>query len=104
MDSILLLMGNALFVNINFLLGVILTIILIAYAFSKEGKDERGRGIIGTASILGIVLFFILVNVIGYFIYLLAANVTLLMSSLQLLYTTVILCIDIAVVILRRIR
>lgn len=46
---------------------LIMVIGLIAYALSKEGRDERGRAIIGTASIWGFVAFFLAMNVFSFF-------------------------------------
>lgn len=40
---------------------------LVVYAFSKEGRDERGRAIIGTACIWGFVAFFVAMNVFSLF-------------------------------------
>lgn len=40
---------------------------LVAYAFSKEGRDERGRANIGTASIWGLVALFVAANVFSLY-------------------------------------
>ena len=40
---------------------------LVAYAFSKEGRDERGRANIGTACIWGLFVLFIGSNVYSAF-------------------------------------
>ena len=40
---------------------------LVVYAFSQEGRDERGRANIGTASIGGIVALFVAANVFSHY-------------------------------------
>ena len=45
--------------------GVPITIILIVLFFVKSSRDERGRAIIGKASIIATIIFIILVNVVA---------------------------------------
>ena len=42
--------------------GVPITIILIVLFFVKSSRDERGRAIIGKASIIAMIVFIFLVN------------------------------------------
>lgn len=46
---------------------VVMAVGLIVYAFTKEGRDERGRAIIGTASIWGLAMLFLASNVYSFF-------------------------------------
>ena len=45
--------------------GIPITIALIVLFFVKSSRDERGRAIIGKASVIAIILFIILVNFIA---------------------------------------
>ena len=49
------------------ILSVLLFIIFCIYFFSKEGRDERGRAIIGTASLYSAISLFISLNLVGLF-------------------------------------
>ena len=44
---------------------VIFTILLIILLFMKTSRDERGRAIIGTASIYSTIVFIVLVNILA---------------------------------------
>lgn len=44
--------------------GVPITIALIALFFVKTSRDERGRAIIGKASIISTIVFIVLINII----------------------------------------
>lgn len=44
--------------------GVIITVILVILFFIKSSRDERGRAIIGKASIISALVFIVLVNVV----------------------------------------
>ncbi|MCB7306113.1 hypothetical protein NE683_14090 [Bariatricus massiliensis] len=104
MDFIEILFMSKWFTRINLLIGTILTIALLMYAFSKEGKDERGRGIIGTSCLWGIVALFVILNIIGALLNILVKNVMLIGNAIQSTFTLIILIIDILILILRKIR
>lgn len=55
------------FVIVSKTLSVILFIIFLIYFFSKEGRDERGRAIIGTASLYSAISLVISLNLVGLF-------------------------------------
>lgn len=55
------------FVIVSKILSVILLILFLIYFFSKEGRDERGRAIIGTASIYSSISLLISLNLVGLF-------------------------------------
>ena len=44
------------------------TIYIIYFFFSKEGRDERGMKIFASASIIGVIIFFIYTNLIQFII------------------------------------
>lgn len=55
------------------LLIIILSIVFIAYSvyffFSKEGKDERGKKIISTASFISFIVTMVTIFILGNFFY-----------------------------------
>ena len=55
------------FVITSKILSVILLILFLIYFFSKEGRDERGRAIIGTASVYSSVSLLISLNLIALY-------------------------------------
>lgn len=62
MDFFWALMTEKWMMRISSLLCIVLAIILFVYAFSKEGRDERGRGIIGTSALIGLAAYLIMGN------------------------------------------
>ena len=66
-DAIWAMMNSIELVWASKIVMLIMVVGLIAYALSKEGRDERGRAIIGTASVWGFVVFFVAMNVFAYF-------------------------------------
>ena len=49
--------------------GLVITIVLIILFFVKSSRDERGRSIIGKASIISTIVFIVAVEVIAILIY-----------------------------------
>ena len=49
------------------ILSVILLILFLIYFFSKEGRDERGRAIIGTASIYSSISLLVSLNLVALY-------------------------------------
>lgn len=56
--------GNRMLFIVGAWYGVPITIALIVLFFVKSSRDERGRAIIGKASIIATITFIILVNVV----------------------------------------
>ena len=77
---------------------------LFAFYFSKEGRDERGRGLIATASLIAFVALFFLLNIVANNLSWLMDNHVRLMNGLQLSYTLFLFIADIALLILRKIK
>lgn len=92
------------FAYANWLTVAITTIIFFVYCFSKEGRDERGRGIIGTACLYGLIAFVILVNIFTYYTYTVISHPYLFANGLRLVYNGFMLTILISIAILRKIR
>ncbi len=78
--------------------------VFIFFYFSKEGRDERGRGLIATASLIAFVALFFLLNTVGQNLIWLMDNPVRLMNGLQLAYTLFLFIADLALLILRKIR
>lgn len=103
-EWITLLLDSRVFMRANGILGFLLLGLFIFFYFSKEGRDERGRGLIATASLIAFVALFFLINIFtNHLIWLMASHVRL-MNGLQLTYTLFLLIADIALLILRKIR
>ena len=90
--------------RINFLLGFVALGLLLFYGFTKEGKDERGRGIIGSACLFGVLLLFVTLNILSFYLIPLCEEPRMMGNAIQLAYTIVMVGIDIAVIIMRKIR
>ena len=74
------------------------------FYFSKEGRDERGRGLIATASLAAFVVLFVLLNAAAYFFSWAMDNIVRLANLIQTVYTLFLLSADIALLVLRKIR
>lgn len=95
-----------LFKNMTFvvtfkILLFILTGIFIAYYFSKEGKDERGRGIIATSCVRGIVMLFVLLNICSIYTFSITSDPLIYTSAITLTYDLTLLTIIINIAVLR---
>ena len=70
-------MGNLIydFLNSNRLvpvfavLCIIFFIFFVVYALSKEGRDEHGRAILGSACLYGAIVLFVTINIFTQFTY-----------------------------------
>ena len=72
--------------------------------FFEEGRDERGRGLIATASLISYAVLFVLLNIAAYFFGWCMDNIVRLANGVQTVYTLFLLTADIALLILRKIR
>ena len=61
------LFDSRVFMKANAILGFVFLGFFIFFYFSREGRDERGRGLIATASLAAFVVLFVLLNVAPYF-------------------------------------
>lgn len=103
-EWITLLLDSRFFMRANGIFGFLLLGVFIFFYFSKEGRDERGRGLIATASLISFVALFFLLNTVGQNLIWLMDNSVRLMNGLQLAYTLFLFIADIALLILRKIR
>lgn len=83
---------------------MIFTILLIVLLFMKSSRDERGRAIIGTASIYSTITFIVLVNLLAKITSQIDINFISMANCVQWIYNIVIMLESIAILILKRIR
>ena len=79
---------------------VIFTILLIILLFMKTSRDERGRAIIGTASIYSTIVFIVLVNILAK----ISLNYVSMSNCIQWIYNIVIMVESIVIIVLKKIR
>lgn len=82
----------------------VLTVIFIAYYFSKEGRDERGRGIMATSCVRGIIVLFVLLNIYSYYTYSIMSDIRIFTSAITLTYDLTLLTIIGNIAVLRIVR
>ncbi len=99
-----ILFDSRIFMKINAWLGFLFLGFFVFFYFSKEGKDERGRGLIATASLIAFVMLFFLLNIAAYSFRWGMDNIVRLANVIQTVYTLFLLTADIALLILRKIR
>lgn len=99
-----ILFDSRIFMRINAGLGFLFLGFFIYFYFSKEGRDERGRGLIATASLISYVMLFVLLNIYAYLQIWAMDNIVRLANGIQTVYTLFLLTADIALLILRKIR
>lgn len=92
------------FVIVCKVLSVLLLVMFCIYFFSKEGRDERGRAIIGTASLYSAISLFISLNLVGLFTYTVMSDIRIFTSALCLVMLIFEIVELTAIAILRVIR
>ena len=98
------LFDNRTFMRINALFGFLFLGYFLFFYFSKEGRDERGRGLVATASLISYVVLFFLLNIFAYFLPWAMDNIVRLANGIHTVYSLFLLTTDIALLILRKIR
>ena len=53
-----ILFDSRIFMKVNAVLGFLFLGFFVFFYFSKEGKDERGRGLIATASLIAFIALY----------------------------------------------
>ena len=96
------LMNNMTFTWFLWGLTVVTTVLFISYALSKEGRDEHGRAILGTACFYGIIAFIIFINILTYYTYSVMENPIVFSNSVRLVFNGFLLVVLISIAILRR--
>ena len=103
-ESLNRLFDSRIFMKINAGFGFLLFGFFLYFYFSKEGRDERGRGLIATASLISYIMLFILLNIFAYSLMWSMDNIVRLANVVQTVYTLFLLTADVALLILRKIR
>lgn len=98
------LFDNRTFMRINAVFGFLFLGFFLFFYFSKEGRDERGRGLVATASLISYVVLFFLLNIFAYLVPWAMDNIVRLANGIQTVYTLFLLTTDIALLILKKIR
>lgn len=98
------LFDNRTFMQINAVFGFLFLGYFLFFYFSKEGRDERGRGLVATASLISYVVLFFLLNIFAFLMPWAMDNIVRLANGIQTVYSLFLLTTDIALLILRKIR
>ena len=83
--------------------GAIFTVVLIVLFFVKSSRDERGRAIIGKASIVSTIVFIILVNVVAKITSHLVIDYLTMANCIQWIYNIVVIVESCLIIILKKI-
>ena len=67
----------------------------VGYAVSREGRDEHGRAILGSACFYGAIALFIAMNIFTQFTYTVTSNVIIFTNSIRLVFLAFFLLVDI---------
>lgn len=84
--------------------GIVLFVFFVYYYVSKEGRDERGRGIIATACFVSFMFLFIMMNVLAFFITWASEMPIRISNIIQILFDLSLLIADVYILIARKIR
>ncbi len=84
-------------------MGLIFTIVLIVLLFMKSSRDERGRAIIGKASIFSTIAFILLMNIVAKTLDSIEINYVTVGNCIQWIYNIVTIIEAVAIMILRKI-
>ncbi|MES0410333.1 hypothetical protein ABMC10_02880 [Anaerostipes caccae] len=103
-DYIYKLMSSTGFTWFNWILTIVLTILFFAYALSKEGRDEHGRAIVGTACFHGVIGIIVFMNVLCYYMYIVIQSVAVFANAIRLVYDGFLAVTLLSILILRKIR
>lgn len=98
------LFDNRTFMQINAVFGFLFLGYFLFFYFSKEGRDERGRGLVATASLISYVVLFFLLNIFAFLVPWAMDNIVRLANGIQTVYSLFLLTTDIALLILKKIR
>ena len=98
------LFDNRTFMQINAVFGFLFLGYFLFFYFSILGRDERGRGLVATASLISYVVLFFLLNIFAFLMPWAMDNIVRLANGIQTVYTLFLLTTDIALLILRKIR
>lgn len=99
-QTIYALMDSVPFVYVN----AIVIIVFALYAFSREGRDEHGRAIIGSACLWGLLALFILMNLFGQFTWTILSSPYVFTNAYRLVFNLYMIVVLVAIASLRKVR
>lgn len=85
-------------------IGVLVTVVLIVLLFIKSSRDERGRAIIGKASIISTIMFILMTNFVAKMIADIDINYVTMGNCIQWIYNIVIIVESVAIIILKKMQ
>lgn len=103
-QAVLGLLNSEWFVWFNMVLGLVVFALFLACCLSREGRDERGRAIIGTACLYGTVVLFVLMNLLGQFSLTVMSSLAVFANCLRLVFNCYFITVLVSIAILRRMR
>ena len=98
------LLNSEWFVWFNWILGFVLLIAFFAYCLSKEGRDERGRAIIGTACLYGVAVLVVLINIMAIFSNSVITNLAIFSNAIRVVFNGFFITMLVSIAVLRKIR
>ncbi len=105
MDAFVALLDSSVALKANVGVGVVLFVIFLAYWFSREGRDERGRRVVSVAALAAFIMLFVALNAFGVLCpWMVEDGWVRVANCLQLAYGIVLLTADAAILIARRSR
>lgn len=103
-DAINKFSSNILIFRVGVIWTVAITILLIVLFFVKSSRDERGRAIIGKASIISTIVFIILINFFAKISYSIEINYLTVANCIQYIYNIVLTIEVIAILIYKKLE
>ena len=103
-EMILAFLNSTTTVYVLWALCLLSFLFFVWYAVSREGRDEHGRAILGSACFYGAIALFIAMNIFTQFTYTVTSNVIIFTNSIRLVFLAFFLLVDIVVLILRKIQ
>ena len=103
-EMILAFLNSTTTVYVLWALCLLSFLFFVGYAVSREGRDEHGRAILGSACFYGAIALFIAMNIFTQFTYTVTSNVIIFTNSIRLVFLAFFLLLDIMVVVFRKIR
>ncbi len=96
------LMNNMTFTKVLWWITILFFIAFVVYCFTKEGRDEHGKAILGRACFNGIISLVITINILLGYTYTVLQSAIFFTNSIRLMFDSFLLVIFISIAILRK--
>ena len=103
-QAVLGLLNSEWLVWVIWVLAIVVFVVFLAYCLSKEGRDERGRAIIGSACLYGTMVLFVLINILSQFSLTAMSSLAVFSNCLRLVFNGYFLTVLISIAVLRKRR